>query len=127
MPVRLYGTCERSQNKRKTKSGHIQIDHSLYCSILPTNNAMVSLKDGFTVIRQSEKKDFLSMIYVWLSMICCHGGIPMFFNKKIKIGRPEHSLTPYPPTSNNISFLSYPPPPSNWLSFVFHPLLQANL
>ena len=25
--------------------------------------------------------------------------------KKIKIGRPEHSLTPHPPTSDNISFL----------------------
>ena len=29
----------------------------------------------------------------------------------IKIGRPEHSLTPPPPTSDNISFLHYPPPP----------------
>ena len=32
--------------------------------------------------------------------------------KKIKIGRPEHSLTPHPPTSDNISFLPSPPPPS---------------
>ena len=39
-----------------------------------------------------------------------HGANPIFFNKKIKIGRPEHSLTPHPPTSNNISFLPYPPP-----------------
>ena len=40
-----------------------------------------------------------------------HGANPIFFNKKIKIGRPENSLTPHPPTSNNISFLPYPPPP----------------
>ena len=26
-----------------------------------------------------------------------HGGNPIFFNKKIKIGRPEDSLTPHPP------------------------------
>ena len=38
---------ERNQNKNKTMSRHIQIDHTLYCLIQPTNNAMVSLKDGF--------------------------------------------------------------------------------
>ena len=30
--------------------------------------------------------------------------------KKAKIGRPEHSVAPHPPTSDNISFLPYPPP-----------------
>ena len=29
----------------------------------PTNNAMVSLKDGVTVWGQSQKEDFLSKIY----------------------------------------------------------------
>ena len=39
-------------------------------------------------------------------MMSGHGGNPIFFNKKIKIGRPEHSLTaPHPPTSDSISFL----------------------
>ena len=42
-------------------------------------------------------------------MMSGHGANPIFFNKKIKIGHPEHSLTPHTPTSNNISFL--PPPP----------------
>ena len=39
--------------------------------------------------------------------------IQLSFIKKIKIGRPEHSLLPppHPPTSDNISFLPYPPPP----------------
>ena len=44
-------------------------------------------------------------------MMSGHGGNPIFFNKKRKIGRPEHSLTPHPPTSDNISFLPYPSPP----------------
>ena len=30
--------------------------------------------------------------------------------EKIKIGRPEHSLTPQPPPSGNISILPYLPP-----------------
>ena len=34
-------------------------------------------------------------------MMSRHGGNPIFFNEKIKIGRPEHSLTPHPPTSDN--------------------------
>ena len=51
-----------------------------------------------------------------------HGANPIFFNKKIKIGRPEHSLNPQPPMSNNISFSSYPHTlPSKWTSYVYHP------
>ena len=46
---RIVHVNERNQNKNKTKSRHIQIDFRLYCSIQPTNNAMVSLKDGLTV------------------------------------------------------------------------------
>ena len=53
---------ERNQNKHKTKSRHIEINHILYCSIQPTNSAMVSWKDGFTVWLQSQKEDFLSII-----------------------------------------------------------------
>ena len=37
---------ERNQNK---KSCLIQIEHLFHCLIYPRNNAMVSLKDGFTV------------------------------------------------------------------------------
>ena len=37
-----------------------------------------------------------------------HSPNPIFFNKKkIKIERSEHSLTPYPLMSDNISFLPY--------------------
>ena len=50
-------------NKNKTKSRHMQIDLALYCSIQLTNSAMLSLKDGVTVWSQSQKKDFLSIIY----------------------------------------------------------------
>ena len=35
-------------------------------------------------------------------MMSGHGTNPIFFNKKIKIGRPEHSPPP-PLTSDNIS------------------------
>ena len=39
-------------------------------------------------------------------MMSGHGANPVFFNeKKIKIERPELSLTPNVPTSDNISFL----------------------
>ena len=43
-------------------------------------------------------------------MMSGHGTNPIFFNKK-KIGRPENSLPP-PPTSDNTSFLPYPPTPT---------------
>ena len=48
---------------KENQVSQIQIGHAFYCPIQPTNNAMVSLKDDFTVIRQGEKEDFLSMIY----------------------------------------------------------------
>ena len=64
--------------------------------------------------------------------------------EKIKIGCPEHALTPYPPTSDNNPthfYLTPPPPPkpppplfsppppppltpllpSKWTSYVYHP------
>ena len=41
-------------------------------------------------------------------MLSGHGANPIFFNKKReKIAHPEHSITPHPPTSKNISFLLY--------------------
>ena len=73
---------ERNQNK---KSCLIQIEHLFHCLIYPRNNAMVSLKDGFTVWRQSQKEDFLSIINymnVWLSMMSDYGANLIFFNKK---------------------------------------------
>ena len=54
---------EIKQKQKKLKSRHILTDHAFYWSILPTNNAVVSLKDHFTVRRQSQKEDFLPIIY----------------------------------------------------------------
>ena len=72
---------ERNQNKNKTKSRHIQIDHAFYYSILSENNVMVSLKDGFTAWSQSQKEDFLSTKY----SLAQHDGVnPIFFSKKNK-------------------------------------------
>ena len=48
---------------KKTKLSRIQIDHAFYSSIYPKDNAIVSLKDGFTVWSQSQNEDFLSIIY----------------------------------------------------------------
>ena len=58
----------------------------------------------------SESKEWFS-VNVWLSILTGYGENPIFFNKKKKkIGRPEHSLTSHPLTSDNILFLSYLPP-----------------
>ena len=51
------------------------------------------------------------------------GGNPIFFNKKINIGRPEHSLTPHPlhPITSHFCLTPphpHPPPPSRWASYV---------
>ena len=42
--------------KTKTKSCHIQIDHTFYSSIYPTNNAIVSLKDDFNLCPQVKER-----------------------------------------------------------------------
>ena len=75
---------------------------------------MISLKDGFTIWRQSQKEDLLSIyINVLVSMMYGRGPNPIFFDKE-KIARPEHSpilhslrpitshfcLTPVPPPQN---------------------------
>ena len=68
---------------------------------------MASLSD----VRVKRKISCQYNVNVWLSIISGHGANPIFFNKKIKIGRLEHSLAPHSPsTSDNISFLPYPPP-----------------
>ena len=48
-------------------------------------------------------------VSAWLSMIPGHGANTIFFNKKIKMGRPEDLITPHPSTPTNISFLPYSP------------------
>ena len=48
MEQQPYRACERNQKKNKTKSRHIRIGHDFYWLISPTDNAMLSLKDGFT-------------------------------------------------------------------------------
>ena len=98
------------QNQNK-KSCLIQIEHLFHCSIYPTNNAMVSLKVGFTVWCQSLKEEFSSIINyinVWLSLMTGHGANPIFFNKKNKDWMSRTLPDPPPTMSNNILFLPYP-------------------
>ena len=58
---------------------------------------MVSLKDGFTVWRLSQKEDFLSIyINVLLSMMSGRGANPIFFDKKrLDVQNTRQSSTPY--------------------------------
>ena len=44
-------------------------------------------------------------------MMCCHGGNPIFLDKKNKDWTSNMVANPYPPTSNNISFTLPPPSP----------------
>ena len=58
------GEQTKSKQKQiKIKSRHIQIDRAFYCSIYPTNSAMVSLKNDFTVWHESQLEDFLLILY----------------------------------------------------------------
>ena len=55
MEQQPHRACEQTNSKQKqNQSRHIQIYHAFYCSIQPRNNAMVSLKDDFTVWHQSQ-------------------------------------------------------------------------
>ena len=58
---------------------------------------MVSLKDGSTVWRQSQKENFLSIyINVLLSMMSGRGANPIFFDKKrLDVQNTRQSSTPY--------------------------------
>ena len=38
-----------------------------------------------------------------------HGANSIFFDKKMKIGRPEHSLTPLPPTPLKVDVICVSP------------------
>ena len=71
----------------------------------------------------SDSKERFKEYYfnVWFSM-SGHDTNPIFFNKKIKIGRPINSLNPHPLASDNMSFLPYSfHPLSKWTSYVYHP------
>ena len=58
---KLHCACERKKSKHQPNSNwsrvQIQIDqigYAFYCMIQPTNNKMASLKDGFTILYQSQ-------------------------------------------------------------------------
>ena len=93
---------ERNQNKNITKSRHIQIDRVFCCSIQHTNNAMALLKKRLYCLKPESIGRFINNINVWLSMMSGHGPNSIFFNKKVKVGRPEHFLSPRPFTFDNI-------------------------
>ena len=59
-------------------------------------------------------------------MMCCHGGNPVLFNKKIKIGRPEHSLTPHLVRLITSHFCLIPHPPESGRHMCIMPNVKGN-
>ena len=93
---------ERNQNKNKTKSSYIQIDHGFYCLIQPRKKCNCIIQGWLLRLTSESKGRFL------VNNICLFmAQIQFSLIKKIKIGRSEHLLIPHSPTSNNIL-----PPPS---------------
>ena len=64
-PCACEWTKSNKNKKQKyiNKAKHIQTDHKFYSLIYPTSNAMVSLRDDFSVWGQSPKGYFLPIIY----------------------------------------------------------------
>ena len=105
-PLQMIRCMWKNEIKTKTKSSDVTFKLTMRSILLfsPTNNAMVSLKDDFTVWCQME--DFLSIILMFGSARCLVLAQTQFsLMKKKKIGRPEQLLSPQPLTSDNISFL----------------------
>ena len=126
MEQKPHRACEWTKsNKNKKKLRHVIFKATMRSIVRfsPQNNAVVSLKDGFTSLTSVSKGRFLAsnILLAWCLVMA---QIQFSLTKKIKIGRPEHSLTLQPTTSDNISFLLYPPalplPPQSGCSYV-HP------
>ena len=101
---------KKKKKKRKEKKSHITFrlaTHSIVqLRIQLTNSAIVSLKDGLTVWRQSQKKDFLSMICLVMAQL------KFFLIKKIKIERAEDSLILHSFRPITSDFCLSPTPPN---------------
>ena len=57
------------------------------------------------------------------SVMSGHGTNSIFFNKKIKIEHPGHSLTPKSLSPITSFFCLTLPPPSKWTTYVYHSLV----
>ena len=60
----------------------------------------------------------MTFLKIWLGIMSGHGPNPIFFNKKLKIGRPVGPITSH--------FFLIPPPPtpsSKWTSYVYRHML----
>ena len=62
-------------------------------------------------------------------MMSGHGANPIFFNKKMKIGCPEHSVTPLHPLRPITSYfrLTSPPPPQSGRQMCITPNLMEDI
>ena len=72
-------------------------------------------------VRVKRRVSCQEYINVWLRMMCGYGANPIFFNKKNKDWTSRILANPHP-SSDNISFLSYPHlhSPLRWTSYVHY-------
>ena len=93
MEQQRHHACKPMKSKQK------QNDHSH--SNWPCIHAIVSLKDDFTVWRQTRKEDFLSIMHCLVQHDAGHGANPIVLNKKNKASTSRTLANPP----------SLPPPP----------------
>ena len=90
MEHQQYHTYEQTKSKQKQNQ---VTSHSNWPSVLLfdlSHKHCYGIINGWRHCLTSEsKRRFL----IWLSMMSGHGPNPIFFNKKVEIGRPEYSLT----------------------------------
>ena len=115
---------KRNQNKCKTKSRNIQIDHGFFCSIYLSNSAMVVLliKGWLNCLTSESKGRFLvnNILNTWLSMIPGYDTNPIFLGKK-KLDVHNFRWPPTPCFRQHLNFALTPHPLSKWTLYVYHP------
>ena len=116
--------CEQTKSKQKQNQVtlHSNWTRALLFDLSPKQCNGI-LKGWFHCRTPEWKRQFLVNNILMFGSAWCLVMAQIQFSliKKLKIGRPEHWLTPHFPTSDNISILFYPPTPSKWTSYVYHP------
>ena len=101
MEQQPHRACERTKSKQKVMSYSNRALVPLFD--LPQKQCNGIIKGWLHCLTSESKGRFLANNTLAWCLVMAQ--IQFSLIKKIKIGRLEHSLTPHPPTSNNISFL----------------------
>ena len=112
MEQQPHRACERTKSKQKQNQvmSHSNWPWALLFDLAPYQcNGIIK---GWLHSLTSESKGRFLANNILFGSAWCLVMVQIQFSliERIKIGCPEHSLTPHPPTSNNISFLPYPQP-----------------